>query len=61
MKPLFEIPELLTLSGEKFSGTLGVMGNGEGCQNGCDDGCSDGCVTGTGSGKSPGPIPLPRI
>lgn len=54
MKPLFEIPELLTLSGDPFSGVFGLLGPGSGCSDGCRDGCNDGCDTGSGKGEKPG-------
>jgi hypothetical protein len=54
MKPLFEIPELLTLSGDPFSFGAGLLGPGSGCSTGCDDGCNSGCVDGGGKGKKPG-------
>lgn len=54
MKPLFEIPELLTLNGDPFSGDLNaILGPGNGCSDGCDDGCDSGCVAGGGKGEKP--------
>jgi hypothetical protein len=52
MKPLFEMPELLTLNGDPFSGDFEALGPGAGCSGGCDDGCIGGCFTG-GGGKKP--------
>jgi hypothetical protein len=51
MKPLFEMPELLTLNGDPFSGELELMGSGSSCQTGCTDGCCSGCDGGGGTGK----------
>ena len=53
MKPLFENPELLTLSGDPFRGVLGLLGRGNGCSEGCRDGCKDGCDNGGGTGEEP--------
>jgi hypothetical protein len=53
MKPLFEIPELLTLSGDPFSFGSELLEPGNGCQTGCDDGCNSGCDMGSGKGSKP--------
>lgn len=54
MKQLFEIPELLTLNGNPFSGELELLASGGGgCNTGCDSGCCSGCDGGSGTGKKP--------
>jgi len=53
MEKLFELPELLTLSGEIFNGENAVSGKGTGCEKGCEGGCANGCSAGGGDGKPP--------
>lgn len=53
MKPLFEMPELLTLNGDTFDDLGFYTGNGSGCTNGCMNGCNNGCDKGSGDGKAP--------
>jgi hypothetical protein len=48
MKPLFELPELLTLDGRSVTGDT-LMGS-YGC---CSNGCSSGCGQGAGNGIAP--------
>ncbi len=58
MKPLFEIPELLHLSGDPFGP---LSNNCDGVGTGCDKGCTNGCKSGCNLGSSPGPDPLPEV
>jgi len=48
MEKLFELPELLTLSGEIFDSQNAVA-----FPSACEAGCEPGCVPGTGSGELP--------
>lgn len=52
MKPLFEMPELLTLDGNSFSDIAkgSDPGPGTSCSGGCYGGCCSGCGIGSGSG-----------
>ena len=53
MKPLFEIPELLTLNGSPVLGGIDAEGAGPyGCEFGCGEGCCSGCDQGFGKGES---------
>lgn len=54
MKTLFEMPELLTLSGNPFDFyAAGTTSAGFGCAGGCTGGCATGCESGTGKGVAP--------
>ncbi len=52
MKPLFEMPELVTLNGNPFNHQLDEeFGPGVACEVGCCTGCYSGCKCGSGSGN----------
>lgn len=57
MLPIFEVPEILTVDGNPFTGELSNsgagLGPGKGCTTGCNDGCCSGCYTGGGDGEEP--------
>jgi hypothetical protein len=54
MKPLFELPELLTLDGDAFSVEAeNGLTHGIACSLGCITGCCSGCFQGSGSGPNP--------
>lgn len=48
MKPLFEMPELLSLSGVNFAGDPEEGEGGNTCRVGCASGCESGCSAGQG-------------
>ena len=53
MKPLFALPELLTLNGDPFPGGIDAeAAKGYACQGGCVDGCCSGCDQGSGKGAA---------
>lgn len=53
MKPLFEIPELLTLNGGTILGGIDAEAAiGHACSGGCVDGCCSGCDQGSGKGAA---------
>ncbi|MHA1704733.1 MAG: hypothetical protein ACTSUX_01490 [Promethearchaeota archaeon] len=49
MKRLFELPELLTLDGNPFTGEESLFAVGEACSGGCEGGCKSGCNVGQGT------------
>lgn len=53
MKKIFELPELLTLSGEFFSSGNPEEGDDDpnSCVSGCDPGCHGGCDPGSGANE----------
>jgi hypothetical protein len=53
MNPLFEMPELLTLSGDTFQDISQISERGGGCSLGCEGGCNNGCDGGGGDGDPP--------
>jgi hypothetical protein len=55
MKPLFELPELLTLDGTSFMSEAAQANPGHACSGGCVGSCCSGCEPGSGGGK-----PLPK-
>jgi hypothetical protein len=55
MTPLFEMPQLLTLSGDSFNSQLG-LDEPNYCTNGCGSGCHGGCDVGGGVNGSGGGI-----
>jgi hypothetical protein len=51
LKPLFEMPALLTLDGDPFIDGFFVDANpGTACSGGCVGGCCSGCEPGSGKG-----------
>ena len=46
MSTLFELPELLTLGGDQFTGVDPEVKKGAACSMGCEVGCYPGCVHG---------------
>lgn len=55
MTPLFEMPQLLTLSGDPFSGVLNEEYPNF-CTTGCGPGCQNGCDVGSGGNAGGGEI-----
>ena len=49
MKPLFELPKLLSLTGAVLTADSAIRptdSNGNGCEVGCSGGCNTGCYDG---------------
>jgi hypothetical protein len=53
-KPLFTLPEMFSLNGDKMTADTVVWAacgkGGVGCSTGCADGCASGCELGRGGG-----------